>query len=810
MVLALSQGSSPPPLSAMLGVLINDLVQRPQASMLVLDDYHVLREPTIHEAIASLLDHMPPRLHLLIVTREEPPLPLARLRGRNAVAELGQADLRFRADEAATFLQGLGLTISPADVRAVEARTEGWITGLQLAALSMQKHADVAAFLAAFGGSDRHILDYLVEEVLSGQPRPVQDFLLRTSILDRFCGPLCDAVMGAPDGGENGRGKSYKSLDILDHLERANLFLVPLDAERQWYRYHQLFADMLRARLRRSRPELLGELHRHASAWLEHAGLIPEAIDHALGGGEVERAAVLIERHGPMLIERGQTRAMIDWLDSLPSELVRRHPFLAMIRVFGLAVTGDLERARDHVQDIEHALETGLPPEQEQIIRGQLAATQSGIALNLSGDLERAVTLSRQALELLAPTDRLARVATLVNATAAYLMSGDVGPGSEHTVAAAESAWKAANPGLTLRNVAPLARLQAMQGRLHRAAATYVRNAQAFPGHVGADVGIAGVAYCFGMGDILREWNDLDGAERLLAHGMDALPNAAAVIVADALLGHTAMACVKEAWGDGPGALATIEAFMTFARRRGVVPPVLAQAAAVLARLRLRQGDLSAAIRWMEGSGLSAEGELRYPQEGEYLTLVRILMAQGRAAEVMLLLSRLLDTAEAGARMGSVLEILILRALALHAQKQTASALIDLSRALALAEPESYVRIFTDEGQPMTALLERAAARELTPTYTMKLLAATRTRRHRGEGVDLGSRVGMSVLLEPLTEREHEVLRLLAAGASNSEIARKLVVAVSTVHTHVHNILAKLNVRRRTQAIAKARELGLV
>jgi LuxR family maltose regulon positive regulatory protein len=272
MVLALSQASSPPPLAAMLGVLINDLAELPQANMLVLDDYQVIREQTIHEAMAFLLDHMPPRFH------------------RNALVELGQADLRFRADEITTFLHGwLGLAVSPADVRTLRARTEGWITGLQLAALSMQKHPDVAGFLTAFGGSDRHVLDYLVEEVLDRQPRPVQEFLLRTSILDRFCGPLCDAVMELPDDGENGKGKSPKSLDILGQLERANLFLVPLDAERHWYCYHQLFGDMLRARLRQSRPELLGELHRQASSWLERAGLIPEAIDHALAAGDVQR-----------------------------------------------------------------------------------------------------------------------------------------------------------------------------------------------------------------------------------------------------------------------------------------------------------------------------------------------------------------------------------------------------------------------------------------------------------------------------------------------------------------------------------------
>ena len=811
-LLTLLQPSPAPSLQGLLRVLINELVEADQDCLLVLDDYHVLRDRSVHDAVAFLLDHMPPRFHLTITTREDPPLPLPRLRGRNAVLELRQADLRFTSDEAAAFLgEGMGLTLSAADVRTLEERTEGWIAGLQMAALSMQGHADVSGFIAAFSGSNRYILDYLVEEVLDRQPVRVQDFLLRTSILDRLCGSLCDAVMDLAHEEGDGTKEAYPGQEILERLEHSNLFLAPLDAERRWYRYHPLFADLLRLRLRQTHSDLLPGLHGRASVWYEHAGLIPEAIDHALAGSDVERTAALIEQHAPQLIGSGRPRMLLGWLDHLPIGVVRSRPHLTVARALALAITGDLGGAESFLQDTEDALQSGVPAGQAQIIRGMVAAVRGGIALYMVGDLERGVAYSRRALDLLPAAEQATRVArpiALRNAAAAFLIGGDAGPDAERAIAAAFDA--ARQPGTLaapLRANALLARLQAMRGHLHLAAATYAGMAQVVPGPPCADALIGVLPYHFGMGDVLVERNELDEAERHLAAGLEALTDTTVVMITDILLGYTAMARVRQARGDGPGANATMEAFIALARRRNFAPQLLAQAAAYLARLRLWQGDLPVAARWAEETHLPVDRELRYARETEYLTLARLLIDQGRPAEATELLSRMLEAAEPAERVRSMIEILILRALALHAHGDADEALSDLSRAMALAEPGGFVRLFADEGQPMEALLRRAAAHGAAPAYRARLSAATRP---AAPAVSGGQGPERGILAEPLTEREREILRLLAAGASNPEIARKLIVAVSTVKTHVHHTLGKLNVRSRARAVARARELNLL
>ena len=807
-----SSSSSPPSPQAVMGMLINNLAQCPSDSVLVFDDYHVLRNRALSEAVGFLIDRMPSRFHLVLSTREDPALPLARLRARNEMVELRQADLRFTTAEAAAFLeQALGRALSAADVQSLQARTEGWIAGLQLAALSMQDRADASAFIAALRSSHCYVLDYLAEEVLGRQSGDVQDFLLRTSILDRFCVPLCEAMMGGPrDASENEKGRHHVQ-DILRYLERANLFLVPLDADGHWYRYHSLFADLLRVRLRQVQPALLPELHRRASAWHDQAGLPVEAIDHALAAGDVEFAARLIEQHAHLLMAiRRESGLALGWLDALPVEFVRARPSLACLRALGLALSNDLEGAQAHIQEIEEALRGGRLAKQRRTIQGQVEAIRGSIARYV-GDSEGAIAHCQKALTLLPQTERLTRPGVLFIAATQFLTSGDVRPAAERMMA--ELVRRTPDlglPGYGPKGMALLARLQVMQGRLRQAGATYARVARSVRALGGAHALIGVLGYHFGLGPLLLERDELDAAEQLLAHGLDALTDTAALLDASVLLGHAAMAGVRQARGDGPGALKVMETFLRLAHQQQFTPAVLAQAAAVAARLHLRQGNLAEADRWAADAGLRVDDEPRFPQEAEYLTLVRVRIAQGRGAETLPLLDRMLKMAEAGGRGGSVIEILVLRALARPAQGQGTAALADVARALALGEPEGYVRVFVDEGQPMAALLQRAAPRGTASHYATRLVAAIRACSPEAPGGRGDAPRPAVALAEPLTAREQEVLRLLAADASNAEIAQKLFLTVGTVKTHVHNILGKFGVRTREQASLKASEFGLL
>jgi LuxR family maltose regulon positive regulatory protein len=621
---------------------------------------------------------------------------------------------------------------------------------------------------------------------------------------------VCDAILDTTGG--DGARTTGRAQEILEHLERVNLFVVPLDAERRAYRYHHLFADLLQARLQQTRPELLPALHGTASAWYERAGSPADAICHALAGGDAERAGCLITRHGFLLVGSGLARAVLAWLDSLPPELAQIHPPLALVNAAALAATGELEGAEERLLGAEQALQPELPTVDARTVRGQVATIRGRAALYLLGDVERAVALSREALDLLPPAKRGTRAAALSTASTAFLISGDAGPASERAVAAmVEAAARSRNPGVAPRSIAILARLQVMQGRLRRAAATYARAARIIrdqPDLVGV---LTGLAYHFGMGDLLRESNDLEAAERLLRQGLGMLADTAFVMPHDVLLGYTAMAGVLEAQGDVPGAVGMIDEFLELAHRRKFVALLVAHASAMRARILLRHDGLIEAVRWAAASDLHIDGELPYPREAEHLTLARVLLAEGRLADATRLLSRLLDAAGAGGRVGSAIEILMLRALAQRAQRQTTPALADLSSSLRLAEPGGYVRLYVDEGQPIEVLLREAAARGITPSYTRRLLAAIHRTGPGPSGSGSGSVPARTApLAEPLTQREQEVLHLLAAGASNAEIARRLGVAVTTIQTHVHHIFGKLSVGSRTQALAKARALRLL
>jgi LuxR family transcriptional regulator, maltose regulon positive regulatory protein len=734
--LALLQSPQPPPIEAVLATLLNALSAVRVDMVLALDDYHVIEAHEVQQAMGFLLAHLPPVLHLLLATRADPPLRLAQLRARGAMAELRSADLRFTPEETAAFCKEvMGLQLTAGDVIALEDRTEGWIAGVQLAALSLHgRPADgIAPFIAAFAGSNRYVVDYLADEVLLQQPEHVQTFLLETAILDRLCASLCAAVTGR-DGIDDAADPSASQV-LLEHLDRANLFLIALDDERQWYRYHHLFAEVLRQRLHQTQPDRLPDLHRRAGTWFEQQGWVAEAVQHALAAEDWERAARLIEQIGVVAVVRGQVHTVLGWLHRLPEALVRTRPLLCIVHATALMYSNQLQAAEARVQDAERCVQADTPADQVRLIGGRAAVTRASSA-RFSGDLARCVILAQQALDLLPQTDIL-HPSALVNASHAYLVSGDVTRASERRAAEVIAPLRAAGNLFTLlRSCTNLARLQTLQGRLRQAAATYAEALQVAPGPEGLRALVGGPAYYCGLGDLLREWNDFADAQRHLQQGLELVMGTLIVDAETVALGYLALARLRQARGEHTEALATLDEFAQIAERRGFAGHLVARGAAVQAQVCLAQGNLHAAARWAEARGLSAGDDLDFPREVEYLTLARVRIAQAsgdRAGmerplhDALHLLDRLLQAAETGARMGSAIEILVLRALALQAYGDPAGALAALARALTLAEPEGYVRLFADEGAPMIDLLRRAQARGSAPAYVARLLAACRT-----------------------------------------------------------------------------------
>jgi LuxR family transcriptional regulator, maltose regulon positive regulatory protein len=808
--LAQLYASSPPPIEAVLTTLLNALIQLPTETVLVLDDYHLIEAQPIHDALTYLAEHLPPNVHLLIASRNDPLLPLARLRAQGLLTELRAPDLRFTLEETAAFLtEVMGLPLSAEQVTALQVRTEGWIAGLQLAALSLQGRDDVAGFIDAFTGNHRYVVDYLVEEVLMRQPAAVQDFLVQTCILDRLCGPLCDAVRGRDD-----------SQARLAHLERSNLFLVALDDERRWYRYHQLFAEVLRTRLRQTQPTLVPELHRRACGWFEQHQLFDEAITHALAVPDIERAVRLIEQYAWLTNFPSKFHTLLGWLNRLPDALIRAHPILCIMQATTLMIMHQLEQASARIQDAERCLEEEMPADQRRTVLCLIAASRGNLA-RFVGDHERGVPLAQQALELMpeveeTPLIRMARQGTLVTAASTYLVDGEMTPATERFVmATVASVRDLGNLPTTLRSISNLARMRLLQGRLCQAASTIEQVRHLASEHEGLQALLNGIDYYFILGELLREWNQLERAEQLLEQGMDLDRDAVTAEAEMIMRGYVALARLQQACGRSTRGYQTLDAFARLAQQRGFAPALLARGAAVRAQLALAQDDLAAAIHWAEMSGLSASDELSYPREQEYLILVRVRIAQGRAqptgpflSEALGLLERLGEDAEAKGRMRSVLEVLLLRALALQVQGDLTEALAALVRALVLAEPEGFIRLFLDEGAPMVALLRQAQKHTVAPgVYVATLLEASS--EPIATALDPSS-LRSSSLLEALTGREREVLRLLMDGASNREIARHLVLSVNTVKKHVLNICGKLGVQSRTQAIAQARTLNLL
>jgi LuxR family transcriptional regulator, maltose regulon positive regulatory protein len=824
--MALLQGPAPqqlPSIETVLTVWINGLTALPHEVVLVLDDYHLITAPPIHRSVSYLVDHLPPQLHLVLATRADPPLPLAHLRARGLLTEIRAADLRFTSEETTTFLTRiLDLNLSGEDIVALEARTEGWIAGLQLAGLSMQGCKDISAFLKAFTGSQRYIIDYLTEEVLARQSEPVQTFLLQTSILERLQGSLCEAVIGK-------HGEEASGQVVLEQLEQANLFLVPLDEERRWYRYHQLFAEALRHLLQRSRPDLVPELHRRANAWYEQHEMFREAVHHALAAADFERAAHLIEHSAEMMAKRGEIATLRTWLEALPDELRRSRVELCLWQGWLLALSGQFDAVERLLQDLERRLRTSatsLPPtatpgsaqpppgvSQRSLIEyaGRAAAIRAFMAFR-RGDATRTIEFALQALEQL-PEDKTARGLVLWNLGMAYLLSGDLANGFAALTEASAIGQAGSNNYAAFMATFELAQMQARQGgHLHQADQSYRQALELVAEQGGLPVAI-GPSYV-GRGELQYEWNHLDTASLYLQEGIDRCQQTGNAVIM--LLGQVALARVRQAQEDAGGADTLIQKIEQRLRTFSLAPHNLMLLAAWHARLALAQGDLALASRWVQERKLGVDDELGPQREREYLTLARVLIAQHRPDEALLLLERLLHLAERQGAMGTVLEVLVLQAIAQVSRGDEEGAMEQLSRALSLAEPEGYIRLFVEEGAPIAHVLVQMRRhppvdQPASARYREHLLAELRRAQDAGASHEAFAVPvpGTNSLAEPLSERELEVLRLIIAGYSNREIADQLVIALSTVKWYIKAIYGKLQVESRTKAIARARELNL-
>jgi LuxR family maltose regulon positive regulatory protein len=806
--------------------------------VLILDDYHLISAQPVHDALAFLLEHQPRNLHVVVATRSDPPLHLARFRGRGQLTELRSADLRFRCDEVTELLsQVTGLELSVDDIAALASRTEGWIAGLQMAALALQATVSIqerdteriASFIQAFTGSDRYILDYLVEEVLNRRPQGTKDFLLQTSILDRLSGPLCNAVCGASRDQRNG-GASYKntvrndSQTVLESLEAANLFIVPLDNERRWYRYHHLFADLLRVRLKTEYPELIPTLHRRAAAWYESNEQFTAAINHYLKAADYPAVAQLIEERYQAFIVRGDYVALRGWIEALPEELVSTRPRLSIAYAWSLLNETDADKLDAPLKDVVRARAT-LPSDKQNentALHGELAAIRAFQAF-WRDDIKESIELSQQALSRLPPEQQLVRGFVVLNLANAHGVLGELDAAIHAYEQIIAASRQSGNQSAALIALGYLGGVQAVHGHLRQAARTHQRGLHLATGPDGSVNPMGGIAKV-GLGMSHYEWNNLDEAIHYLQAGKELSKQAGIPLMVTHSL--TTLALISRAQGDAAQARSLLEEAELRApglRQEGDFP----RAQAAMTRLAIALGDLDTAERWVRQSGVNVDDEIAplYSAVYPYLGLARFLISQGRnnpagthLRDAAALLARLFALAEKTGRTSQSIEILILQALLLDTQEKTSEALTPLQQALQLAEPEDYVRTFIDESASMEELLKRSqsssrdagsVSNQRLRTYVNKLLAAFPDSRSRISGTGPGS-ADSSAIVETLSAHELKVLRLIAAGLSNREAADELYVSVNTVKWHLRNIYGKLNVRGRMEASARAQELGLL
>jgi ATP/maltotriose-dependent transcriptional regulator MalT len=788
-VLAALQSPQPPPSEALLTALLNEIAAIPDRVVLVLDDYHALDSPPVDQALTFLIDHLPPRLHLVIATREDPSLPLARLRARGQLNELRAADLRFTPTEAAEFLNHtMGLGLSTDDIAALESRTEGWIAGLQLAALSMQGRSDTASFIESFTGSHHFVIDYLLEEVLQQQAIDIQTFLLRTSLLDRLCGPLCEAVLLTPAG---------SGQDTLEYLERANLFSVPLDNDRRWYRYHHLFGDLLRKRLGQSlTTEEVAALHMRASQWLEDHGLMLEAFQHAAAANDIDCAVRLIESRAMPTHLRSTVNVILEWLASLPKPVRDARPQLWVKSATLALVAGQTTGVEEKLQAAEAVLQGAELNDQVRNLIGQIACARATFAMT-HYQPEIMLNQSRRSLEYLPPDDLTFRFTAYWIQSIASLLQGDRAAARQACLESLAISQLSGDVFSTVLALASLAEMQEFDNQLAQAAETYWRILPLVGDHPQPNVG----EVFLGLARIHYEWNDLETAKQYGQRSLE-LVRQYDQVIDRFIISEVFLARLKLAQGDVDGAEALLAQTDQTARHNNFVHRMPEIAAAQVPVL-LRQGEVAAAAQLAQAYDLP-------------LSRARVLLAQGDSAAALEILEAVRQQMEAKNWQDELLKTMILQAVALRTQGDKDKAVQVLGEALALAEPGGFIRSFVDEGEAMQFLIldfrlwiEKNGQREGQKLigYVDKILAAFPQPAALPQSAP---NIQQSAMIEPLSPRELEILKLIAQGLSNREISERLFLALDTVKGHNRRIFDKLQVKSRTEAIARARELGLL
>lgn len=797
-------------LQALVHILVNEIAKSANRFVLALDDFHLIGDPAILDMVTCLMDHLPAQqIHLVLITRADPPLPLSRLRVRGQVTEIRAEQLRFTPVEIAAFLNGvMGLHLSPDDISAMDARTEGWIAGLQLAALSMQGCKDVSGFIAAFRGSHHYIVDYLADEVLKRQDEKTRSFLLQTSILSRMCAGLCGAVYSQH---RNGAAAAVADCQLLlEHLERSNLFLIPLDEERRWYRYHHLFADALNRRLEHQYPADVPNLYRRASVWYEENGLIADAIQYTLSAGDLERAAQLVEGNGCFLLMSGEVRTLLKWMEAVESYFPA-HPWLVIQKGWALTLAGRMEPAEQTFQEAERLVSALEPPPPDiHSMVGTISAGRASWA-DIQGNIPEAARLAQQALDLLPGTDPLSQsmrsVATGTLAKTIWL-NGDLGRARQMYVHAAEMGRAANNTEMVINSNDDLAGILMEQGRLKQAEQLLLETLSMTLRSDGQRLTLSAQVYSR-LSKIYYEWNWLEQAAHFTQLCLEVSQQWGNIELQ--AMGSALLALIEQAQGNQEKAQALMRTADQFNRDCRFYPLNALWMEAALDRFWLSLGSQERVSQHLQAAGIITTGiyaagahstdDIPYLRESQYLTLLHWLQARGEFDAALNLAKRMLQKAKADGRILRVVELLVVQSLAYLGKKDISAAESTMAEAVSLAQPEDYRRVFLDEGQLVGKLLYLVKFKPDVAGYARELLEAF--------GTEYGpAPVSDQLLIEPLSAREIEVLKLIETGLSNQEIADRLYLSVATVKRHISNIYAKLDVETRTQALSRGKELG--